>query len=443
MPGTLTQAEARQHKLQATRGNMRSLELILEHLLGGDITLDNLEVALGTFDAIVGGDASFGITGEAAAQGGAIAVVAGASSTAGNDGGAVTVAGGVPGATSAGGAVSATGGIGGATSGAGGAASLVGGAATAGNSAGGEAFVDGGAGQGTSAGGAVNVTSGAAEAGTSGVSPGASGAVIIESGVAGTTDTGTGGASGTLTIRTAAGGLLSGDAANAAGAGGALAISTGAGGAHAAGAAAGGAGGAITITAGAGGEDTEDVDGSGGIGGDITITAGAGGDGETSGAGGDIVLVPGTIGTNDGGTAPIGGAIFLRKNASADMPVFFHTDVFPSAVTADATLTVAQIFGQVLVVDDGGGATSTQTLPTGTAMSNAAPTNMVAGDSFYFHVVNEETDAAGIAKIATATGFVLQGSGDIEELDASTNPSSAMFLVRFVSTNNWTCTRVA
>ncbi len=44
MPGTLTQAEARQHKLQAQRGNMRSLEILLEHLLGGDITLDNLDV---------------------------------------------------------------------------------------------------------------------------------------------------------------------------------------------------------------------------------------------------------------------------------------------------------------------------------------------------------------------------------------------------------------
>ncbi len=64
MATALTQAEARQHKLQAARGNMRSLDIILEHLLGGDITLDNLEVALATFDAIIGGDSSLGITGE-------------------------------------------------------------------------------------------------------------------------------------------------------------------------------------------------------------------------------------------------------------------------------------------------------------------------------------------------------------------------------------------
>ncbi len=41
---TLTQAEARQHALQAQRGNMRSLEIVLNELIGGDIALDNLDV---------------------------------------------------------------------------------------------------------------------------------------------------------------------------------------------------------------------------------------------------------------------------------------------------------------------------------------------------------------------------------------------------------------
>ena len=41
---TLTQAEARQHALQAQRGNMRSLEIVLAELIGGDIQLDNLDV---------------------------------------------------------------------------------------------------------------------------------------------------------------------------------------------------------------------------------------------------------------------------------------------------------------------------------------------------------------------------------------------------------------
>ncbi len=41
---TLTQAEARQHALQASRGSMRSLEILLRELIGGDIQLDNLDV---------------------------------------------------------------------------------------------------------------------------------------------------------------------------------------------------------------------------------------------------------------------------------------------------------------------------------------------------------------------------------------------------------------
>lgn len=127
----------------------------------------------GTFTSIVAnditaGDASLAIAGLAAAQGGAIAIAGGTSSTAGNAGGAVTVTGGTPGATSAGGAVSMTGGIGGATSGAGGAASVTGGAGTNGNAIGGAASLVGGAGQGTAAGGAVAVTGGASGAGATG-----------------------------------------------------------------------------------------------------------------------------------------------------------------------------------------------------------------------------------------------------------------------------------
>ena len=378
-------------------------------------TTGTLAAGVSTLDGIAGGDSALGIAGEAAAQGGSVDVTGGTSSTAANAGGAATITGGTPGATGIGGAVT-----------------VAGGAGTA---------VASGTG---AAGGANTYTTGAGAAGTSGASGGASGALTIATGVAGTTDTGTGGASGAIIIETVAGGLLSGDATNAAGASGALTIRTGAGGAHAAGAAAGGAGGDIAITGGAGGEDTEDADGSGGRGADITVTAGKGGDGETSGRGGNVIVVPGDIGTNDMGTAPIEGAVFLRKAAATgSMPVFFHTDVFPAAKTTDTTLTVAEVFGQVLVIDDGGSATATMTLPTGNAMTAAAPTSVTAGDSFYFHVINEGTTDAEIAVIAAGSQFLLQGSGSILELDAATNNSSAMFLIRNVSADNWTCTRVA
>ncbi len=104
------------------------------------------------------------LQGVAAAQGGAIQLLGGPSSTTGNAGGAAQVLGGVPGATGVGGAASVAGGAGGATSGAGGAAFVTGGAGTAGNAAGGAASLIGGAGQGSANGGAVTITGGVAGA---------------------------------------------------------------------------------------------------------------------------------------------------------------------------------------------------------------------------------------------------------------------------------------
>ena len=135
---------------------------------------------------ITAADATFDITGLAAAQGGYTKMTGGASSTAGNDGGESGLVGGVPGATSAGGAATLTGGIGGATSGVGGAATITGGVGTAGNSAGGVATCTGGAGQGSAAGGAVSATGGA------GGATGAGGAVSVVGGIGGATS-GTGG----------------------------------------------------------------------------------------------------------------------------------------------------------------------------------------------------------------------------------------------------------
>jgi hypothetical protein len=152
----------------------------------GDVTGNITGIASVT--AIAGTDASLGIAGLAAAQGGAVALVGGTSSTAGNAGGAVTATGGTPGATSAGGAVTLAAGAGGATSGDGGVASLTGGAGTAGNGAGGVSKVVGGAGQGTGAGGAAQVTGGASGDGATGEG----GDVSITGGAAASTNGGGG-----------------------------------------------------------------------------------------------------------------------------------------------------------------------------------------------------------------------------------------------------------
>lgn len=137
--------------------------------------------------AIAASDASLGITGLAAAQGGAIVATGGASSTSANAGGAVSAVGGAPGATGVGGAVNLTGAAGGATSGAGGAVNATGGAGTAGNAAGGAVVATGGAGQGSAAGGAVTGTGGA------GGATGVGGAASLVGGAGGATS-GKGGA---------------------------------------------------------------------------------------------------------------------------------------------------------------------------------------------------------------------------------------------------------
>lgn len=261
----------------------------------------------GTFNAIVGGDSSLGITGQSTAQGGAIALVGGTSSTSGNAGGAITSVGGTPGATGVGGAVTMTGGAGGATSGAGGAVSMTGGAGTNGNAIGGAASVVAGAGQGTAAGGAVAVTGGASGAGATGNG----GAVTVTGGAAASTN-GTGGASS-----------LIGGAGTGTGNGGAVAFTGGASGAGATGngGAATQTGGAALSTNGTGGAAGM-VGGAGagnGAGGAITITSGAAGatgvagavnisvGGATSGNGSAVTITggAGAGGTNSGGNVNI------------------------------------------------------------------------------------------------------------------------------------------
>lgn len=216
MATTLTQAEARQHKLQAARGNMRSLDIILEHLLGGDITLDNLEVALATFDAIIGGDSSFAIDGEAAAQGGAIVITGGDSSTDGNDGGDITVVGGAAGTETTG------------TAGDGGDLGLTG---SDGGLASGAAGIGG-------IGGAVNLTGGTggkADLVTTGGLGGVGGEIALLAGTGGVSDGDVGGRGADVTITAGTGGEatatgdnggIAGDIIITAGKGGATADAT-------------------------------------------------------------------------------------------------------------------------------------------------------------------------------------------------------------------------
>lgn len=158
-----------------------------------------------TADDITGSDSSLAIAGLAAAQGGAITVTGGTSSTGANAGGAVTMAGGTGGAAGAGGAVSLTGGV-----------------PASGNAAGGAGTFSGGAGSGTGAGGAVTTRGGASGSGATGNGgawSGGGGAALSTNGTGGaasltggvSTGTGTGGA---VTITSGASAGAGGTAGN-------------------------------------------------------------------------------------------------------------------------------------------------------------------------------------------------------------------------------------
>ena len=122
-------------------------------------------------------------------------------------------------------------------------------------------------------------------------------------------------------------------------------------------------------------------------------------------------------------------------------PPVFNTPT-PQTATVTATLTTAQLLGEVLRVDQGGGATSTLTTPTGTEIQDAlAP--VTVGDSFDLYVINEETDAGGNIILAMGTGVTLIGNNDVEEEDAVENATSAHFRFRNTGNNTWDCMRLS
>lgn len=326
--------------------------------LGATKNLDTLAL-----DALTGNDASFGVSGLAAAQGGAIALTGGTSSTAANAGGAIDVLGGAGGASGVGGAVSLKGGaglggaVGGAAvvaagagqgtgdgaiasltggasgagaTGAGGISKVVGGASAATDGAGGKAQLTGGLGRGTGAGGTADVTGGAGGATgiggqvniSGGVPTDAAGGAVVIAGAAGvgtnragglasvtggnSTGSATGGVAslvgGAAGAATGTGGgvNVTGGAGNTSGAGGAAAILAGDGGTT-------GAGGNATLTAGRGGSTS-------GAAGVATITAGAGGATPSTVTGGIASLIGGGSGagaTGRGGAAKVTGGAAL------------------------------------------------------------------------------------------------------------------------------------
>ena len=260
-------------------------------------------------------------------------------------------------------------------------------ASTTANTIGGSLAYAGGVGTGTAAGGAISLTGGASSNGTA-VNPGAGGAASLVAGAAGTATTGTGGAGGTANVTATAGGASTGASSTA------------------------GKGGDATLTAGNGGASSGGGD-TGGAGGSVVETAGSGGTGATAGKGGAFFR-----------RAPLGAA-YLRKMAA------------PTAKTTNATLTAAEVMGGWITVDGAGSATSTQTMPSGTDLTAAFPSNLAAGDCFDFKVINISTDAAETAIIAFGADITGVGSMIVGDNASGSEASSGTFTLRYSGANVW------
>lgn len=345
-----------------------------------------------TINAIVCGDSSLGIDGQAAAQGGAVVVTGGASSTATNAGGAVTLKGGTGNTSGAGGAANLLGGIAGSTgdggqvnitggvpiAGAGGAVVIAGAAGVGTNKAGGLASVTGGASTGSGTGGVASLVGGAASAAT-----GAGGGVVITAANGNTT-----GAAGTVVVT--------------AGQGGATNV----------------AGGVASVTGGIGNGT--------GIGGVASVVGGVGGTGGATGAGGAAKLTGGaSVATNaDGGGAIVAGG---AKNGSgfvgpvvlgnAQLSLVWHPQAAPMADGGDTpfTVTIAQLVaGLISMTPTTGRAITT---PTGAEMdAGVAFADVPATFGFDFTIQNRAAFAATddiITLTAGASGVTVTGTATV------------------------------
>ncbi len=176
-----------------------------------------------------------------------------------------------------------------------------------------------------------------------------------------------------------------------------------------------GVGGAATVTGGAGG-------GTSGKGGAATVTGGAGTAG--NGAGGSVIIKGGAPHSSglDGGT--FDRSVYRLKRQAA-----------PSTAADTATLTVAQMLSGIIAATPT--AAAAYTMPTGTLLKAAVPTDISAEDSFDVTIIN------------------LGGSGDDITLTASTDitivgnpvvtvavPSQGTFRLRFVTGVTWVAYRI-
>lgn len=136
----------------------------------------------------------------------------------------------------------------------------------------------------------------------------------------------------------------------------------------------------------------------------------------------------------------VGGGYQLGDGNVSEVKLGTQSTV--TAKTTSATLTAAELATGIITVNQGGGAGSTLTLPTGTLM-DAAFTNAKVDSSFDFSVINISTVDAEDATIAVGTGWTLVGDVIVNAKSASTVPTSGLFRARKTGTATWTLYRLA
>ncbi len=108
----------------------------------------------------------------------------------------------------------------------------------------------------------------------------------------------------------------------------------------------------------------------------------------------------------------------------------------PQTATATATLTAAQVTGDVLVANPGTSA-ATYTLPTAAALDTALP-NAKIGSTFDLSIVNLGT-SSGVVILAVGAG-ITNGGNAAADVDVT---SSALFRFRKTGAAAWTVYKIA
>lgn len=160
----------------------------------------------------------------------------------------------------------------------------------------------------------------------------------------------------------------------------------------------------------------------------VTITGGSGG--STSGQSGSVILAPGAV------VSGVQGALMNRG-------VVLVTQAAQAAKTTSTTLTAAELLGGIITGNQGAAGAATYTLPLGTDLEAALPTDVAVNDSFDFSLINISTVAAEDITVATNTGWTLVGALVVESKDNDRANSSGMFRVRRTAASTFTLYRLA